>query len=357
MRKSIIAVLSVAAIALAATGCLAGGRTADTSENAFPSPTAETGMASSVRSETPITQAALPAPTAEESLSAPTVYMTSDISPEGLLAIYDALDREAEGRVAVKISTGEPGSHFLDPNLIKDLVQKVDGTIVESNTAYGGQRASTMYHMQLAEDHGYTAIADVDILDAEGSVSIPVEGGIRLKENLVGANFSHYDFYIILSHFKGHRMGGFGGAIKNMSVGIASSEGKCLIHSAGASRTDRLLTQTPQDSFLEAMTESAKSVSDTLGERIIYINVMNHLSVDCDCIAYGADPTMADIGILASLDPVALDQACVDLVYAAADGADLIERMESRHAIHAIDHAEAIGFGNRQYELVSIDAE
>ena len=290
-----------------------------------------------------------------EESSVPNVYMTTDISPEGLMAIYDALDREATGNVAVKISTGEPGSHYLDANLIADLVQSVDGTIVECNTAYGGNRASTAYHMQLAADHGYTAIADVDIMDANGSVSLPVEGGTRLTENLVGETYENYDFFIIFSHFKGHRMGGFGGAIKNMSVGIASSAGKCLIHSAGASTTDRMLNTTPQDDFLEAMAEAAKPVADDMGENILYINVMNHLSVDCDCIAYGAEPSMEDIGILASLDPVALDQACVDLVYAAPDGADLVERMESRHAIHALEHADAIGFGSREYELVNIN--
>ena len=290
---------------------------------------------------------------AESSLSV--VYMPTDISPEGLMSAYEALGRQASGNTAVKISTGEPGSHYLDAELIKDLVQSVDGTIVECNTAYGGSRASTAYHMQLAADHGYTAIADVDIMDEDGSVSLPVEGGIRLTENLVGASYSNYDFFIILSHFKGHRMGGFGGAVKNMSVGIASSSGKCLIHSAGVSTTERLLDTTPQDDFLEAMAESAKSVADEKGENILYINVMVDLSVDCDCIAYGAPPSMEDIGILASLDPVALDQACVDLIYAADDGADLIERMESRHAIHALEHTEAIGFGSREYELVNID--
>ena len=211
--------------------------------------------------------------------------------------------------------------------------------------------------LQLAEDHGYRAIADVDIMDAKGSVSIPVEGGIRLTENLVGESYSQYDFFIILSHFKGHRMGGFGGAIKNMSVGIASVAGKCLIHSAGVSTTDRRLSATPQDDFLEAMAESAKSIADDLGENILYINVMNHLSVDCDCIAYGAAPSMQDIGILASLDPVALDQACVDLVYAAPDGADLITRMESRNAVYALEHAVTLGFGSRTYDLISIDKE
>ena len=291
----------------------------------------------------------------EEESGPPVVYMTTDISPEGLVSIYEALGRPASGNTAVKISTGEPGSHYLDANLIKDLVQSVDGTIVECNTAYNGSRAATAYHLQLAADHGYTAIADVDIMDANGSVSLPVEGGIRLTENLVGESYQNYDFFIILSHFKGHRMGGFGGAVKNMSVGIASSSGKCLIHSAGVSTTQRLLDTTPQDDFLEAMAESAKSVADDLGENILYINVMVDLSVDCDCIAYGAPPSMENIGILASLDPIALDQACVDLIYAAPDGADLIERMESRHAIHALEHAAAIGFGSREYRLVSID--
>ncbi len=319
--------------------------------------TIETEPSSSPELSEPEETAETVSPIPSEETSVPTVYMTTDISPDGLMAVYEALNREATGKVAVKISTGEPGSHYLDADLIADLVQSVDGTIVECNTAYGGSWASTAYHMQLAADHGYTAIADVDIMDANGSVSLPVEGGIRLTENLVGESYEDYDFFIILSHFKGHRMGGFGGAIKNMSVGIASSAGKCLIHSAGASTTDRLLNTTPQDDFLEAMAEAAKSVADDKGENILYINVMNHLSVDCDCVAYGAEPSMEDIGILASIDPVALDQACVDLVYAAPDGADLIERMESRNAIHALEHADAIGFGSREYELVSIDEE
>lgn len=346
--KKWIALLLALMVALSLTACSSNAveESSSTAPSASPIP-----QVSSLPESTPE-----PEPSAtpvEETL--PTVYMTTDISPEGLMAIYNALNREAEGNVAVKISTGEPGSHYLDANLIADLVQDVNGTIVECNTAYGGSRASTAYHLQLAADHGYTAIADVDIMDADGSVSLPVEGGIRLTENLVGASYENYDFFIILSHFKGHRMGGFGGAIKNMSVGIASSAGKCLIHSAGASTTDRMLSATPQDDFLEAMAESAKSVADDLGENILYINVMNHLSVDCDCIAYGAAPSMEDIGILASLDPVALDQACVDLVYAAPDGADLIQRMESRNAIHALEHADAIDFGSREYELVSID--
>lgn len=289
--------------------------------------------------------------------TAPAVYMTTDISPEGMMKAYQALGRTLPGKVAVKLSTGEAGNtHYLDPDLIKDVVQQVDGTIVECNTAYGGSRASTEMHRQVAKDHGFTAIAEVDIMDAEGSMGLPVEGGTHLTENLVGANFANYDSFLVLSHFKGHAMGGFGGAIKNISIGIASSTGKNRIHTAGASDTSFMGGD--QDGFLESMAEAAKSVSDSLdqGGRIMYISVMNHLSVDCDCDGNPAEPDMHDIGILASLDPVALDQACVDLVYAAPDGASLIERMESRNGIHTLEHAEAIGLGSREYALVNLDA-
>lgn len=286
----------------------------------------------------------------------PTVYMTTDISPEGLQAVYDALGWQPTGSVAVKLSTGEAGNnYYLSPDLIKDLVQSVDGTIVECNTAYGGSRASTAMHLQVAEDHGFTAIADVDIMDAEGTMELPVEGGTHLQQNLVGSHFADYDSFLVLSHFKGHAMGGFGGAIKNISIGIASSSGKIRIHTAGNS--DTAFTSLEQAPFLESMAEAAKSVSDSLGhgENIVYISVMNHLSVDCDCEANPAEPDMHDIGILASTDPVALDQACVDLVYAAEDGASLIERIESRNGIHTLEHAEAIGLGSRTYELVGLD--
>ena len=231
----------------------------------------------------------------------------------------------------------------------------MNGTIVECNTAYGGSRANTAMHMQVAEDHGFTAIADVDIQDADGSMSIPVVGGTNLKEDFVGKHFADYDSYIVLSHFKGHAMAGLGGAIKNISIGLGSSEGKNWIHSAGGSRTSPWGGD--QDNFLESMAEAGKAVSDYLGngERIVYINVMNRLSVDCDCNGNPAEPDMHDIGILASRDPVALDQACVDLVYAAEDGAALIERMESRNGIHTLDHAEEIGLGSQTYTLVNID--
>jgi uncharacterized Fe-S center protein len=283
------------------------------------------------------------------------VYMTKDISSEGLMAIYEALERKATGKVAVKISSGEPGGHhFLSPRLIAPLVQSVNGTIVECNTAYGGGRADTISHRHAVEKHGFTAIAPVDIMDADGSMSIPVANGKHLKEDLVGSHFADYDFVINLAHFKGHAMGGFGGVLKNMSIGIASSKGKSLIHSAGKETTGFGIN-TPKDDFLESMAEAAKAVADYVGENIVYINVMNNLSVDCDCDSNPARPEMDDIGILASLDPVALDQACVDLVYAAPDGKALIERMESRHGIHTVEHAEEIGLGTRNYDLYTIE--
>lgn len=283
------------------------------------------------------------------------VYMTTDISPAGLMAVYQALDWTPTGNVAVKLSTGEPpASNYLRPELIEDLVQSVDGTIVECNTAYGGSRAETAMHYQVAEDHGFTAIADFQILDENGSMTLPVEGGTRLSENYVGAAFSDYDSYLILSHFKGHSMAGYGGAIKNISIGLGSSEGKAWIHSGGTSRTNAWGGE--QDAFLEAMAEAGKSVSDALGSHIVYINVMNRLSVDCDCDGNPAEPDMHDIGILASTDPVALDQACIDLVYAAPDGQSLVNRIESRNGLHTLEHAQAISLGSRTYELVNIDS-
>ena len=284
----------------------------------------------------------------------PVVYMTREITPEGLMAVYQALQWEPQGRVAVKLSTGEPpASNYLRPELIAGLVQSLDGTIVECNTAYGGSRAETAMHYQVAEDHGFTAIADFQILDEEGSMTLPVQGGTRLSENYVGAAFEDYDSYLVLSHFKGHSMAGYGGAIKNISIGLGSSEGKAWIHSAGSSRTNPWGGD--QDAFLESMAEAGKSVSDYLGNQIVYINVMNRLSVDCDCDGNPAEPDMHDIGILASTDPVALDQACIDLVYGAEDGQSLVNRIESRNGLHTLEHAQQIGLGSRSYELVSID--
>ena len=283
------------------------------------------------------------------------VYFTREISPEALQRVFDELGTTVKGNVAVKLSTGEPGGHnFLSPDLIGDFVQGLDATIVECNTAYGGARSTTESHLQAAADHGFTAIADVDIMDADGSMSIPVEGGTHLAEDLVGAHLENYDYVVSLAHFKGHAMGGFGGAVKNCSIGIASSEGKVLIHSAGASTTS--WGSPAQDDFLESMAEATKAVYDYMGGYMAFINVMNNLSVDCDCDSHPADPDMEDIGILASMDPVALDRACVDLVYAAPDGASLIERMESRNGAHTLEHAEAIGLGSQTYQLVDLDA-
>ena len=291
-----------------------------------------------------------------------TVYMTKDISPEGLMRAYDALGVEVTGKVAVKLSTGEAGNpNHLDPQLIKDLVHRVDGTIVECNTAYSGsKRLETEMHMQVAKDHGFTEIADVDIMDRDGYMKIPVEGGVNLKENWVGQNLADYDYVIVLSHFKGHPMGGFGGALKNISIGIASREGKVRIHTGGvfsAPPIDIGSLLTNQDTFTESMAEAAKSVSDYEGhgQKIVYISVMNRMSVDCDCVSSPAEVDMHDIGILASTDPVALDQACVDLVFKAEDGQSLQNRILEKNGLHILTHCEAIGFGNRAYEIVSID--
>jgi uncharacterized Fe-S center protein len=284
----------------------------------------------------------------------PDVYMTTRITPEGLMAVYDALGLQASGNVAVKISTGEPGNtHFLSPSLIKGLVQRVNGTIVECNTAYGGRRANTAAHYQVAKDHGFVDIASVVIMDEKSDINIPVSGGKHLTEDIVGARFKDFNFHVVLSHFKGHSMGGFGGALKNLSIGYASSAGKNWIHTAGKSRTS--MRGGTQNDFLESMAEAAKAVVDANKGKMLYINVMNHLSVDCDCNGRPAKPTMADIGILASLDPVALDQACVDLVFAAKDSKDLIERINSRNGLLTISHAEKIGLGSKSYDLKKID--
>lgn len=285
------------------------------------------------------------------------VYFSQEITPEKLVEIYHALGREATGRVAVKISTGEPGGHnYLKPALIGDLVRMLNGTIVECNTAYGGGRADTQSHLKAAADHGFTAIAPVDIMDADGDVELPVVGGRHLQVDLVGSHYLNYDFTVILSHFKGHQMGGFGGAIKNMSIGIASSAGKAWIHTAGRARKINWRELPEQDHFLEAMAEAAKAVADHCGERILYINVANRLSVDCDCDSNPDEPRMGDIGLLASLDPVALDRASTDLVRNSEDPGKvhLIERIDSRHGMHTLDWAEKLGMGSQTYELIAI---
>lgn len=286
----------------------------------------------------------------------PVVYFTSDISAQGLVNIYQALGWEPAGKVAVKISTGEPpASNYLRPELIGNLVQMLDGTIVECNTAYGGSRSSAAMHKQVAEDHGFAAIADFDLLDEDGEVEWPVTGGTRLSRAIVGSHAENYSDWVILSHFKGHAMAGFGGAIKNVAIGMSSPSGKVYVHTAGT-KTSGSIWYNDQDAWLEALGEMVTGVRDHVGaDHIIYINVMNRLSVDCDCDGNPAEPDMHDIGILASFDPVALDQACIDLVYQAKDSSSLIERIESRNGIHTLEHAEEIGLGSRMYELVNID--
>lgn len=286
------------------------------------------------------------------------VFFTNEITSDSLIRIYDALGVSLKGRVAVKISTGEPGGHnFLQPALIGPLVKKLGGTIAECNTAYEGKRHFSADHWQAFRDHGFTAIAPCDLMDEHGEFAIPVKDGAHLRENIVGEHLKNYDSMLILSHFKGHLMGGFGGALKNMSIGVASARGKLLIHTSGAGRVLDDMWTADHDSFLESMADADESVMDFLGrENIAYVSVANRLSVDCDCDSNPHEPEMADLGIFASLDPVALDQACVDAVYASPDKgkAALIERMESRHGIHTVEAAARLGLGSREYELRQI---
>ena len=282
-----------------------------------------------------------------------TVYFIADIEPDALVRAYQTLGVELPGKVGVKLSTGESEqSNYLRPELIGELVRLLEGTIVECNTAYGGSRASTAMHMQLAKDHGFTDIAEVDILDAEGSMELAVEGGQRLSVDYVGDHFANYDSYLVLSHFKGHAMAGFGGAIKNISIGFGSSMGKVWIHSGGTRTKGGIFGE--QDPFLEAMADAAKGVHTAMDGNICYISVMNRLSVDCDCDGSPAEPDMHDIGILASTDPLALDQACIDLVYAAPDSGSLVKRIEGRNGLHTLEAGEAVGLGSRAYRLVLI---
>ena len=283
------------------------------------------------------------------------VYFTEEIAAQSLTNIFNSLGISLSGNIAIKISTGEPGGHnYLQPELIKMLVSKLNGTIIECNTAYTGNRSLSKDHWQAIRDHGFSAIAPCDIMDEFGEISIPVINGTHLTENFVGEHLQNYDALLILSHFKGHAMGGFGGALKNMSIGIASSHGKAHIHGVGDVAA---IWTADHDSFLESMADACKSVIDYMGhENIIYINVANKLSVDCDCDADPDAPEMADLGIFASTDPVALDQACVDAVYASQDlgRVALIERMESRNGIHSVETAAALGLGVREYELIKI---
>lgn len=283
------------------------------------------------------------------------VYFTDKITSESLLNIYKKLGIELKGKVAVKVHSGEEGNqNYLKPLFYKDLINYVNGTVVECNTAYNGERNTSEKHLKLLDKHEWTKHYNVDLLDETDEVALEVKNPKYIKENYVGKNIENYDSMLVLSHFKGHPMGGYGGALKNISIGLASSHGKANIHGAG--KPDEMRTA-DHDSFLESMAEAAKTIVDYEKGNMVFINVMANMSVDCDCCAKAEDPCMKDIGILASTDPVAIDQACIDLVYNSNDpGKDhLIERIESRNGIHTIEYAEKLGVGTRKYELIKID--
>lgn len=290
------------------------------------------------------------------------VYFTSEISPEALVKIYEALGVKPEGRVCVKISTGEGGNnHYLKPTLIRNLVERVNGTIVECCTAYGGTRQDPKKHWETIHEHGFDSIFAVDLMDEYESIRIPVKDQKWLKYDIVGEHLAHYDWMINLAHFKGHQMGGYGGVLKNASIGVASTAGKAYIHSHGvtADAKEAWNYTQPQDAFLESMAAAAQAVHNYFGGKVVYINVLNNMSVDCDCNGHPAKPELLDMGIMASLDPVALDQACVDMVFnhegkPGDDNKPLIERITSRHGTHTIDHAENIGLGSKKYKLVKL---
>lgn len=285
----------------------------------------------------------------------PKVYFTPHISSENLLNIYKATGVALPGKVAVKVHSGERGNqNYLRPEFMTDIVKQVNGTIVECNTAYEGERNTTEKHRNLMMDHGWSKLFQVDIMDEEAEIEIPVPEGKMIKTNYVGEHLRNYDSMLVISHFKGHPMGGYGGALKNISIGIASSHGKAYIHGAGD--PEKIWTA-DHDEFLEAMADADKSIMSYFKENIVFINVMSNMSVDCDCCAIAENPCIKDIGILASKDPVALDQACIDLVYASNDpGKDhLIERIESRNGIHIIEAATELGVGYREYERILMD--
>lgn len=288
------------------------------------------------------------------------VYFTKDILPEKVIRMYRALGKELPGKVAAKVHSGEQGNqNFLRPEFWKPMIEELKATVVECNTAYAGARNTTAKHMKLMESHGWIKYFDVDLMDAEGpDLKLDIPGGLALKENLVGKNIANYDSMLVLSHFKGHPMGGYGGALKQLSIGCASSAGKSLIHSGGYTNDQGIVWKhtAPQEVFCEAMADAAGSVIEYFKGNIAYINIMCNLSVDCDCCEVAEDPCMKDIGILSSLDPVALDQACLDLIYASDDpGRDhFIERVETRHGVHTIEAAEKLGYGSRDYELIRL---
>ncbi len=285
------------------------------------------------------------------------VYFTKDLSPEGLVKIYKALGVELPGKVAVKLHSGEDGNqNYVKPEFVKDIIEYVNGTVVECNTAYEGARNTTEKHVELMEKHGWSKNFDVDIMDADGPDKVlDIPNGKIIKENYVGKNIDNYDSMLVLSHFKGHPMGGYGGALKQLSIGVASSYGKAYIHGAGNAEGN--MFETEQLSFLESMADAAESVVKYFNGNTAYINMMCNMSVDCDCCAVAEDPCMKDIGVLASLDPIAIDQVCIDMVTNSDDpGRDhLLERINSRHGVHTIEAAAKLGYGTREYELISID--
>lgn len=283
------------------------------------------------------------------------VFFTRDITPEKVVELYKLTGKELPGKVAVKLHSGEPGNqNFLKPEFWQPVVEYVKGTVTECNTAYDGGRNTTKKHLETLEKHGWSKYFQVDLLDGEGpDLELSIPAGKVIQKNYVGKNIQNYDSMLVLSHFKGHPMGGYGGALKQLSIGVASSMGKAYIHGAGD--TDKFW-DSDHDSFLESMADAAMSVVDYFKGNIVYINVMKNMSVDCDCCAAAEDPCMKDIGILASLDPIAIDQACLDLVYASDDpGRDhLVERIESMNGVHTIEAAAAQGYGVREYELVEV---
>ena len=289
------------------------------------------------------------------------VYFSRTISPENVVKMYEASGKSLGGKVAAKVHSGEKGNqNYLHPEIWKPVIESLKATVVECNTAYAGERNSTQKHKKLLEEHEWTKYYTVDIMDAEGpDLILQYPSGKILKEDHVGKNLANYDSMIVLSHFKGHPMGGFGGALKQLSIGCASTRGKCLIHSGGLATDQNIVWKhtADQDIFIEAMADAAGAVINFFKGNIVYINVMCNMSVDCDCCAVAEDPCMKDIGILSGLDPLALDQACIDLVYNSSDpGRDhLVERIESRHGLHILEAADKLGYGSREYELISID--
>lgn len=289
------------------------------------------------------------------------VYFTKEITPESVIKMYEKIGKELLGKVAVKLHSGEQGNqNYIRPEFVKAIVERVNGTVVECNAAYEGARNSTEKHKKLIEDHGWTKYFDVDIMDADGDdMVLDIPNGKVLKQNFVGKNMKNYDSMLVLSHFKGHPMGGYGGALKQLSIGCASSEGKSWIHSAGKTKDQTIVWENlpEQNLFLESMADAASSVVNYFKDNILFINVMCNLSVDCDCCAVAEDPFMKDIGILASTDPIAIDQACIDLIYNSKDpGRDhFVERVERQNGRHTIDAAAELGFGTKEYELINVD--